>query len=124
MGKFLIKKTETGIVFHLRAANGETIGISESYVSEDECRKGIECVMKTATRAEIEDQTRTRCKELNHPKFEIYKDKSNKFRFRLKEQEGQEILTSQSYTAKASCKNGIQSVITNAPEAEIIETLY
>lgn len=121
MGKFLIKKTETGIVFHLRAANGETIGVSEVYRSEESCKKGIESVMKTSQTAGIEDKTLSRSKELKHPKFEIYKDKGSKFRFRLLAHNGQEVLASQPYTAKASCRNGINSVILNAPSAEIIE---
>lgn len=123
MGKFLMKKTEEGIVFHLRAVNGETIGISEVYTTEEACKKGIQSVIKNAPVASIEDQTISRLKELKNPKFEIYKDKSNKFRFRLKAHNGQEILASQAYTAKASCKNGIQSVVSNAPTAEIIEAV-
>ncbi|MEG2870709.1 MAG: YegP family protein [Clostridium sp.] len=121
MGKFLIKKTEMGIVFHLRAANGETIGVSQVYESEEACKKGIESVMKVAPTAGVEDQTRSRSKELKNPKFEIYKDKGGKFRFRLKAHNGQEVLASQGYTAKASCKNGIQSIIANAPSSPIIE---
>lgn len=121
MGKFLMKKTDTGVVFHLRAANGETIGISEVYSSDEACKKGIESVLKNAPEAGIEDQTASRVREVKHPKFEIYKDKADKFRFRLKAHNGQEILASQAYTAKASCKNGIQSVIKNAPGAEIIK---
>ena len=123
MGKFLMKKTETGFVFHLRAVNGETIGISEVYTTEEACKKGIESVIKNAPIAGIEDQTLSRSKELKNPKFEIYKDKANKFRFRLKAHNGQEILASQAYTAKASCKNGIQSTIANAPAADIIEAV-
>lgn len=122
MGKFLIKKTDTGIVFHLRAANGETIGISQVYETEESCKKGIESVMKTSQTAGIEDQTLSRSKELKNPKFELYKDKAGKFRFRLKAHNGQEVLASQGYTAKASCKNGIASVQKNAPGAEIVET--
>lgn len=123
MGKFVMKKTETGIVFHLRAANGETIGVSEVYSSEEACRNGIESVKKNAAEAQVEDQTLPRFRELKHPKFEIYRDKSGKFRFRLKAHNGQEILASQAYTAKASCKNGIQSVIVNAPEAMVLEDI-
>lgn len=121
MGKYLIKKTGTGMVFHLRAANGETIGVSEVYSSEESCKKGIESVMNTSLAAGIEDKTRSRSKELKHPKFEIYKDKGGKFRFRLLAQGGQEVLASQPYTAKASCRNGINSVILNASSAVIIE---
>lgn len=46
-------------------------------------------------------------------KFEIYKDKSGGFRFRLKAANGQAILASESYKSKTSCNNGIASVQKN-----------
>lgn len=49
-------------------------------------------------------------------RFEIYKDKAGEFRFRLKASNGQNILGSQGYSAKAGCKNGIESVMNNAPD--------
>lgn len=49
-------------------------------------------------------------------KFEIYKDKRGEFRFRLKATNGQNILASEGYKTKASCKNGIASVMKNAPD--------
>ena len=48
-------------------------------------------------------------------KFEIYKDKAGEFRFRLKASNGQAILASEGYKAKAGCTNGIESVKKNAP---------
>lgn len=48
-------------------------------------------------------------------KFEIYKDSAGEFRFRLKAANGQNILASEGYTAKANCENGIDSVKTNSP---------
>ena len=53
--------------------------------------------------------------------FEIYKDKGGEFRFRLKAKNGQIIATSEGYKAKASCKNGIESVRKNTVDAEIVE---
>lgn len=47
-------------------------------------------------------------------KFEIYKDKAGEFRFRLKAGNGQTILASEGYKAKASCTNGIESVRKNS----------
>ena len=43
-------------------------------------------------------------------KYEIYKDRGGKHRFRLKASNGQIILASQGYSAKTGCKNGIASV--------------
>ncbi|HSM62367.1 MAG TPA: YegP family protein [Gillisia sp.] len=47
-------------------------------------------------------------------KFEIKKDKAGEFRFNLKAGNGQVILSSEGYKAKASCMNGIESVRKNS----------
>lgn len=49
-------------------------------------------------------------------KFEMYQDKAGEYRFRLKAGNGENILGSEGYKAKASCVNGIESVKKNAPE--------
>lgn len=54
-------------------------------------------------------------------KFELSKTASGKFRFNLKASNGQIILVSQNYEAKASALNGIESVRTNAPLDERYE---
>lgn len=43
-------------------------------------------------------------------KFVINMDKGNKFRFNLKAENGEIILSSQGYVSKSSCENGIESV--------------
>jgi uncharacterized protein len=52
-------------------------------------------------------------------KFELYKDKSGEFRFRLKAGNGQVIAVSEGYSSKASALNGIESVKENAPGAPV-----
>lgn len=47
-------------------------------------------------------------------KFELYKDKAGEFRFRLKAGNGQTILASEGYKARASAMNGIESVKKNS----------
>jgi uncharacterized protein YegP (UPF0339 family) len=47
-------------------------------------------------------------------KFVISKRNNDEYQFNLKAQNGQVILTSQGYTSKASCENGIESVRTNS----------
>ena len=49
-------------------------------------------------------------------KFECYKDKAGEFRFRLKAANGETILSSEGYSSKASCKNGIESVQKNCTD--------
>jgi len=54
-------------------------------------------------------------------KFEIYKDKANEFRFRLKAANGEKVLKSEGYKAKTGAQNGIASVVKNAPDASRFE---
>jgi len=49
-------------------------------------------------------------------KFVISVRKDGEFQFNLKAGNGQVILTSQGYAAKASCTNGIESVRTNSAD--------
>ncbi|MFC9786951.1 YegP family protein [Rhodococcus sp. NPDC127528] len=53
------------------------------------------------------------------PKFELYKDKAEKYRFRLKAGNGEIIAVGEAYESKASAKNGIDSIKKNAAIAEI-----
>ena len=53
------------------------------------------------------------------PQFEIYQDKSEQYRFRLRAPNGEIIAVSEAYKSKDGCKNGIASVKENAPKAEI-----
>ena len=121
MGKFVIKTTNIGIKFDLKAGNGEVIATSEVYSSGASCRKGIASVQKNAPIAAIEDQTVEGFAKEKHPKFEVYADKAGEFRFRLKATNGQVIAVSEGYTAMKSCLNGIESVKKNAADAEIVE---
>lgn len=121
MGKFVIKETKTGYTFSLKAGNGEVIGTSEVYKAESSAKNGIESVKKNAPVAAVEDQTKEGFEKEKHPKFEIYEDKAGEFRFRLKATNGETILASEGYKALASCKNGIESVKKNAPEAEVVK---
>ena len=121
MGKFVIRTTNTGIKFDLKAGNGEVIATSEVYESEAACRKGIDSVKKNAPIANVEDQTVEEIVAAKCPKFELYKDKAGEFRFRLKATNGQIIAVSEGYKSMASCENGVASVRKNAEEGEIVE---
>ena len=122
MGKFVIKETKNGgFVFNLKAGNGEVIAVSETYSSLASCKNGIESVRKNAVEAKLEDQTVENFEKVSNPKFEIYTDKAGEFRFRLKAKNGEIIATGEGYKAKPSCKNGIESIRKNAPEAEVVE---
>jgi len=120
-GKFVIKTVKTGIKFDLKAGNGEVIATSEIYTSESACKNGIESVRKNAVVAKLEDQTVENYETVTNPKFEVYTDKADEYRFRLKARNGEIIAVSEGYKAKTSCMNGIESVRKNAPEAEIVD---
>lgn len=121
MGKFVIRKVNSGIKFDLKATNGQVIATSEVYTTEAACRNGIASVQKNAPIAAVEDQTAEGYATEKHPKFEMYLDKAGEYRFRLKATNGQVIATSEGYKAEASCVNGIESVKKNAVDAEIVE---
>ena len=54
-------------------------------------------------------------------KFECYKDKAGEHRFRLKAGNGETILSSEGYSSKKNCDNGIESVRKNAAIPERFE---
>lgn len=54
-------------------------------------------------------------------RFELYSDKAGQWRFRLKASNGQVIASGQGYQSKQSALAGIQSVRTNAADAELVE---
>jgi uncharacterized protein YegP (UPF0339 family) len=57
----------------------------------------------------------------NGGKFEIYKDKGSKFRFRLKASSGEIIAVGEAYESKASAKDGVESVQKNAAGAAVVD---
>ena len=120
LGKYIIRKTNTGLKFDLKAINGEVIATSEVYKSKAACMNGIKSVMTNAPIAALEDQTKEDAEKCKNPKFEMYLDKAGEHRFRLKAKNGQVIATSESYKAKKSCLNGIESVRINSA-TEVVE---
>ena len=122
MGKFVIKKSGDGYTFSLKATNGEIIGVGGEVLSTlSVCKRSIESVTENAQVAGVEDQTVDGYETEKCPKFEIYLDKKGEYRFRLKARNGEPILASEGYTAKASCKNGIESVRKNVVDAEVVD---
>ncbi len=121
MGKFVVKETNTGIKFDLKAGNGEVIATSQVYSSKDACLNGIESVKRNSIAANLEDQTVEGYETAKNPKFEVYLDKAGEYRFRLTATNGQIIATGEGYKSKAGCMNGIESIKKNAPDAPVVE---
>jgi uncharacterized protein YegP (UPF0339 family) len=54
-------------------------------------------------------------------KFEVYEDRSGKFRFRLKASNGQIVASGEAYDTKAAAKKGCESVQKAADGASVVE---
>ncbi|WP_153446851.1 YegP family protein [Vibrio algicola] len=104
-GKFEMYTDAAGeFRFRLKAGNGQNILASEGYTTKASCENGIESVKTNAP-----DDSR----------FERKETASGKHMFNLKAGNHQVIGTSQSYASIASRDNGIESVKTNAPSAQV-----
>ncbi len=107
MGKFILKKRSNGeYQFNLEAANGQVILTSEGYTAKASCQNGIASVK---TNAPLDNR------------YDRKEAKNGKYYFNLKAGNGEIIGTSQMYTSTDGRDNGIESVKTNAPDAEIID---
>ena len=121
MSKFVLRSVPSGFKFDLKANNGQVILSSEVYVTRAAAIKGIASVKLCAAAANVENQTEEGFRKELNPKFELYRDRAGQFRFRMRARNGKIIGTSEGYTAKAGCLNGIESVRINAPDAETEE---
>ena len=119
MAKFTVKKTNTGFNFLLIANNGQPIGSSQVYKDLDSALASVNLIKKIAATVEVEDQTVAEVEEKSGARFVLYVDKAEQFRFRLQDEDGNALLSSEGYTTLAKCKNGMASVAKNAPEASI-----
>ncbi len=120
IGKFVMKPAKNGVMFNLIASNGKVVCTSQVYANESSCLNGIESVKKNS-KSKIEDQTIDGYKKLTNPKFEVYLDAGEKYRFRLKAMNGEIVAASQGYRSKESCKKGIASVASNAADAPVVK---
>ena len=109
MGKFVIKQAKDGqFFFSLKATNGQVILSSEMYTTLKACENGIASVKKNAP---------------EEARYELKQSESGKFHFNLKAANHQVIGSSQMYQSEESAKNGIASVMNNAPEAEVVNEI-
>ena len=107
MGKFEITSRKNGeFQFNLKATNGQVILTSQGYATKATCLNGIESVKKNS-----QDEKR----------FDIKEASNGKPYFNLMATNGQVIGSSQMYANETNMKNGIASVMKNAPAAEIVD---
>lgn len=100
------KEGSDGFHFVLKAKNGQVIISSQVYKSKSGAVNGIESI-------------KTNCS--NDDLFERKTAKNGKVFFNLKSTNGQIIGSSQMYAGESGMENGIESIKTNAPGAEVKE---
>lgn len=106
-GKFELKKAQNDqFYFNLIAGNGEIILTSEMYESKPAALNGIESVKTNASNDSFYER------RVNNP---------NELYFILKAANEREIGKSEYYLSEAALDNGIESVKSNAPNAEVDE---
>ncbi len=106
-GKFVLADAANGqFRFNLKAANGQTVLTSQAYASKPGALNGVESVKKNAPLDE---------------RYERRTAKDGSPYFVLMAANAQEIGRSQMYSSPASMENGVESVKSNAPDAEIVD---
>lgn len=104
---FEIFKDKSGAFrFRLKAKNGQTILESEGYTQKTNCQKGVSSVKRNSK---------------NEDRFELKQSPSKKWVFNLKAGNGQVVGTSELYDNETNAKNGVKSVMTNAPTADTVD---
>jgi hypothetical protein len=115
--KFQVYKDSAGkFRFRLRAENNEIVAVGEAYEKFASCINGIKSIQKNCN-AKVEDTT-IEGQRLPNPKFQVYKDAVEKFRFHLYAKNGEIIAVSEGYETKDACLNGIKVVVQSC-DAEI-----
>lgn len=107
-GKFELKQGESGkFSFNLKAGNGQVILTSQSYDDKSGAMNGIESVKKNAA---------------DDANYERKTSSAGDPFFSLKAGNGQIIGKSEMYKTEAAMENGIESVKTNGPTADVADT--
>lgn len=107
MGKFEITKRKNGeYQFNLKASNGQVILTSEGYSSKSGVANGIQSVKKNS---------------LSDSSFDKRIAKNGSPYFVLLGGNRQIIGLSEMYSSSSACDNGIASVKSNAPDAEVVD---
>jgi len=108
--KFQVYKDVAGKTrFRIRADNNRIVATGEAYEQYASCINGIKSIQKNC-QAPTEDLTIEGASKVPNPKYQIYKDASGEFRFRLKAANGEIIAQGEGYESKEGCLNGIDVV--------------
>jgi len=97
--------------------NAETLVWSENYKSKASAKNCIESIKKNAPEAVVVDLSKS--EEGKGYRFEIAESKDGQFFVRFVAANGETMVRSETYKAKASAVNCIESVKKNGPGAEV-----
>jgi DNA-binding protein Alba len=115
--KFQVYKDASGkFRFRLRDDNDKIVAVGEAYEQHASCLNGIKSMQKNCN-SEIEDLT-IEDRKLSNPKYQIFKDAADEFRFHLKAANGEIIAESGGYQTKEDCLKTVD-VVKNSCDAEI-----
>ena len=121
-GRFVIKKTDKGYLFELQSSNYSAVAESPVYTTLDSAKRSIRSIIENAHSVPVQDNTVQDVVKYPNPKFEMSRE-GEIFSFRFRAGNGRLTISSQTYTTKEACRNGIESVQKNVSDAEIcIET--
>ena len=120
-GKWDIRRAKDGrFFFSLYASNHTVIAYSQIYSSITAVNTGINSVITNAAKSATEDTTLKNPASIPCPKWEIYIDRAEQYRFRLYAPNGLVIChSSHGYSTKSGCKGGIESIKRFAAEAKV-----
>jgi uncharacterized protein YegP (UPF0339 family) len=107
--KFQVYKDVAGKYrFRLVAPNNRIVAVGEAYNSKAGCLKGVNAVKRYCA-ANVEDLT---IREENNPvpKFQVFKDRNEEYRFHLLAPNYEVVAASEGYESKNGCLNGIEAV--------------
>lgn len=107
--KFQIYEDKAGkFRFRLRAPNNKIVTVGEAYETKAGCMKGVNAVKKYCG-SEVEDLTKSEVGK-PVPKFQVFKDRNERFRFHLLAPNYEIIAVSEAYESYTGCINGIEAV--------------
>ena len=116
-GVFEIKRNTINRPFYvIKDPNGVIIGVSQSFFNVYACEQSISFIRNNANISQISDEIII--DEL--PKFEIYQNKIQTYKFRFIGIKGETVLSSQDYDTKEDCINAINLIKKYAMNAKII----
>ncbi len=121
-GRFVIYCDDKGFRFELLAANFSSIADSPTYSTLDSAKRSIRSLKEYASGVPVQDNTVEKIEKQSNPKFEIFAEGED-FVFRFRAKNGKQTISSQVYSSKDGCRNGIESVQKHVKRAEVyIET--